>query len=136
MNESAQPAGGAKLGTETQWRSVQGGIQASGSRVTLQERGGASDGQDGSDHGNRNPTTIAEFICTDVRPRLNDLIDGALDSSTRQRFERHLLQCRDCSALHDTLEQTVHGLGDLDPVPVPGGMRERLRQHLKEHPSE
>ena len=132
MNESAQPAGRAKLGRDARWSSVQGGIQASGSGVSLQERDGSSNGQSGADIRNRNATTIAELTCTDVRTQINDLIDGSLDSATRHRLERHLLLCNDCGALHRTLEQTTRGLGDLTPVRSPGGMRERLAQRMKQ----
>jgi hypothetical protein len=132
MNESAQPAGGAKLGADAQWSSVQGGIRTQGSGVTLQERGGSSEGKSAAELGNRNATGIAELTCTDVRTQLNDLIDGSLDSQTRERLERHLLQCSDCRALHRTLDQTTRGLRDQPRVRMPDGVRERLTQRLKQ----
>jgi anti-sigma factor (TIGR02949 family) len=132
MNESAQPAGGAKLGTDARPSSIHGGIQASGSRVTLQERGGSSDGRCGADVSNRNSTTVVQVTCTDVRTQLNDLLDGSLDRPTRERLERHLLQCSDCAALYRTLQQTTRGLRSLDRVRIPDGMRERLAERLKQ----
>jgi len=104
--------------------------------VSLQERGGESGGQSGADHGNRNAATVTELTCTDVRAQINDLIDGSLDSNARERLERHLVHCGECGALRRTLEQTVRGLGDLDPVRAPGGMRERLSRRMKERASE
>jgi anti-sigma factor RsiW len=70
-----------------------------------------------------------------VRSQLNDLLDGSLDTPARQRLERHLVQCTDCEALRRTLEQTVQGLGGLGPIRTPTGMRDRLRQRLKDQES-
>ena len=132
MNESAHPAGGAKLGTDARPSSIHGGIQASGKGVTLQERGGSADGQNGADVGNRNATSVVQVTCTDVRSQLNDLIDDSLDRTTRERLERHIMQCSDCAALYRTLQQTTRGLRSLDRARMPDGMRERLAERLKQ----
>jgi hypothetical protein len=135
MNESAGLTGGARLGSDAQSRPIQPRTQAPRSSVSLQERDGQSGGHDAASPGPRNTASVAELTCTDVRSQLNDLLDGSLDTPARQRLERHLVQCTDCEALRRTLEQTVQGLGGLGPIRTPTGMRDRLRQRLKDQES-
>jgi len=134
MNESVDLTGGASAGHHVSARSIQGGIPASRSVVSLQEREGQSGDQPPTSPGTRNATSVADLTCTDVRSQLNELLDGSLDLPSRQRLERHLEQCSDCGALWRTLQQTKHALGDLNPVSRPVGMRDRLRQRLREQP--
>lgn len=65
-------------------------------------------------------------MCAQVMQRLADLLDGGLDSGTREAFRRHLLDCIDCAACVESFRATIdtlRGIGqdDLDPV-----LRERL----------
>jgi hypothetical protein len=43
-----------------------------------------------------------------------------------------LMQCNDCANVRRTLEQIVQGLGDLGPAHPRPGMRDRLRDRLRE----
>ncbi len=75
---------------------------------------------------------LADLSHQDVRDRLTDLLDNALDATEEARLRRHLAACPECAAYYRTLRRTVELLRALPSQPVP----ERLRGRLCTIPSE
>ena len=54
-----------------------------------------------------------------VRDQFSDYLDGALTPGERERVDRHLAECRACSAYLATLRKTVELLGQLPARSAP-----------------
>jgi len=77
---------------------------------------------------------IADLSHQDVRERLTDLLDNALDPADEARLRRHLAACPACAAYYRTLRRTVELLRALPAQPLPERLRERLRAIPSEEP--
>lgn len=63
------------------------------------------------------------------RRLLSPYVDGELDARTRDRFERHLAACTQCSALREKMafaSRLVSNMPMPEEVPAPAGFRSRL----------
>ncbi|MFQ5777599.1 MAG: anti-sigma factor family protein [Terriglobia bacterium] len=68
--------------------------------------------------------------CEEVIRKLNDYLDGELDSTLKQGLEKHLLQCADCDIVVDTTRKTVDLYCNCESLPLPDDVRERLNRAL------
>jgi hypothetical protein len=68
----------------------------------------------------------------DVRSRLSDFIDGALDAREARRVEAHLTSCRECAAHLAELRAMLGMLRDAEPVPAPEGFAAAVRGRLEQ----
>jgi anti-sigma factor RsiW len=77
---------------------------------------------------------LADLSHQDVRDRLTDLLDNALDPAEAAHLWRHLAACPACAAFYRTLQRTVELLRALPAQPLPDRLRERLRAIPSEEP--
>jgi hypothetical protein len=74
---------------------------------------------------------VAELTHSVLRSQFSDYLDGSLDSSDRRRVERHLDECRACSAYLDTMRKTAELLGELPPKAAPRGAKEAILKRAR-----
>ncbi len=63
--------------------------------------------------------TADGFSCRSVVEILSDYLEDALDASTRQDLEKHLVECDGCTAYLDQMRLTIRLSGKLDQDDVP-----------------
>lgn len=57
--------------------------------------------------------------CAETRERLSDHLDGELDGREQKRVLRHLVRCRHCRAMLQSLAHTLDHLRSLAAVDLP-----------------
>ena len=72
--------------------------------------------------------------CHDARERFSELIDDALDPSTRAAVDAHVSGCPECRRELDRLERTVVLLRAVEPVRAPFGFVDRVVAEAKPVP--
>jgi anti-sigma factor (TIGR02949 family) len=70
--------------------------------------------------------------CKHVWSQVSDYIDGTVTSQERETIERHLANCRHCSAVMDSTRNILVLVGDARTFEVPVGFGERLHNRLQE----
>jgi anti-sigma factor (TIGR02949 family) len=70
--------------------------------------------------------------CKHVWSQVSDYIDGTVTQEEREAIERHLANCRHCSAVMDSTRNILVLVGDLRTFEVPVGFGERLHNRLQE----
>jgi anti-sigma factor (TIGR02949 family) len=70
--------------------------------------------------------------CKHVWSQVSDYIDGTVTSQEREDIERHLANCRHCSAVMDSTRNILVLVGDARTFEVPVGFGERLHNRLQE----
>ena len=72
--------------------------------------------------------------CRQVRRELVDYMEGDLTRELRARIERHLANCRHCTAIYDGVRNVVQLIGDERTIELPPGYSQRLyKRFLKYH---
>jgi hypothetical protein len=74
------------------------------------------------------------MTCDDVRDRLSDRIDGALDRAAEAEVTSHLATCAACQRELAGLERTVAGLHALGDVRAPAGFVDRVLARARPEP--
>jgi hypothetical protein len=72
----------------------------------------------------------APLTCRDLIGLLLDYLEATLDENTVTLFERHLADCAPCRAYLRTYERSRRLVGEVEQVPMPVEMRDRLRDLL------
>jgi len=70
--------------------------------------------------------------CKHVWSQVSDYIDGSVTAEDREAIERHLANCRNCSAVMDSTRNILVLLGDARTFEVPVHYGERLHRRLQE----
>jgi len=70
--------------------------------------------------------------CQEVWRDISDYIDEDLDPVQRVALERHFAECRNCTALLDSMRNVIALYRDERVLAPPDGFHERLCQRLKE----
>lgn len=70
--------------------------------------------------------------CKHVWAQVSDYIDGSVTAEEREAIERHLANCRYCSAVMDSTRNILVLLGDAQTFEVPVHYGERLHRRLQE----
>jgi anti-sigma factor RsiW len=70
--------------------------------------------------------------CQDAIRELSNYIDGELDGALRQELESHLNDCADCRLVVDQTKKTIEIFCDSEPVELPGDVRARLHEALRQ----
>jgi len=69
--------------------------------------------------------------CKHVWSQVSDYIDGTVTQEERETIERHLANCRHCSAVMDSTRNILVLVGDARTFEVPVGFGERLHNRLQ-----
>jgi len=56
---------------------------------------------------------VAHLTCQEFVELVTDYLEGALDETTRQRFERHMQLCPGCDTYLRQMEETASRLGTI-----------------------
>jgi len=72
--------------------------------------------------------------CPEIRNRLSEYLDDALDAKAKALAEEHLLACPDCREELDSLKALLKGLGSIKPVQAPADFLDQLHRRM-ERPS-
>lgn len=78
--------------------------------------------------------------CAELLAALNDFVDGTIDPSVCEEFEKHMAGCNPCQVVVDNIRQTITLYKEGKPIELPMPFRNRLhaalRQRWKEtHPA-
>ena len=69
--------------------------------------------------------------CKHVWTQVSEYIDGSVTAEMREAIERHLANCRHCSAVYDSTRNILVLVGDERTFEVPAGFGERLHTRLQ-----
>ena len=69
--------------------------------------------------------------CKHVWALVSEYIDGAVSGEMKEAIERHLANCRHCSAVYDSTRNILVLAGDERTFEVPVGFGERLHERLQ-----
>lgn len=74
----------------------------------------------------RRPVHIHLLSCADVYSHLCDNLDSKLDSESCRKIKAHLKECRNCSALLDSLKKTIYLYRHYPAPKIPAKARKEL----------
>ena len=72
------------------------------------------------------------FECVDIETLVDFYIDNELPEDLNPKFECHLVKCNSCKELVDDVSAIVDVARTLSNKSLPTGVKERLREHLKQ----
>ena len=70
--------------------------------------------------------------CKHVWAQVSEYIDGSVAPEVKEAIERHLANCRHCSAVYDSTRNILMLVGDERTFEVPVGFSQRLHNRLQE----
>jgi anti-sigma factor RsiW len=70
--------------------------------------------------------------CQDLLKLLNEYVDGTLDPSFCDEFERHMAGCNPCQVVVDNIRKTITLYQAGEPCELPFEFREQLHSLLRE----
>jgi anti-sigma factor RsiW len=70
--------------------------------------------------------------CEELLARLNEYVDGAIDPSICEEFEKHLANCSPCEVVIDNIRKTITLFKLGQPYDLPVEFRDRLHKILGE----
>jgi len=70
--------------------------------------------------------------CEDLLAMLNDYVDGTVDPSLCEEFEKHMAGCNPCQVVVDNIRQTITLYKEGRPYELPLSFRERLHSALRD----
>ena len=73
---------------------------------------------------------IVEIDCYEARRELIDYMEGDLAPELRAQIDRHLENCRHCTAVYDGVRNVVRLLGSEGAFELPQGFSQRLYKRL------
>ncbi len=90
---------------------------------------------------NRREATAAERVgtemkCEDLLLMLNDYVDGDIDPSICEQFEKYMTDCDPCRVVVDNIRKTIALYKEEEIYETPVEFKERLHQALREKWSE
>ncbi|MCZ7624450.1 MAG: hypothetical protein C3F12_07785 [Candidatus Methylomirabilota bacterium] len=71
--------------------------------------------------------------CEQVLQELSNFIDRDVDPALRAEIEAHLVRCRRCSVLYDSLRKMLVIVADERTFEIPAGYSERLHAFIDRH---
>jgi anti-sigma factor RsiW len=69
--------------------------------------------------------------CEEMLRLLNEYVDGTVDPSICEEFERHMAGCNPCQIVVDNIRKTITLYKDGRPYEIPAECRERLHAALR-----
>ena len=69
--------------------------------------------------------------CKEVIRELSEYLDGELDPTLAEELMRHLERCEDCGIVVDTTRKTIEMYCNMEPAPLPPGVKQRLQRALE-----
>ena len=72
------------------------------------------------------------MTCEELLRMLNDYVDGDIDPSICEGFEKHIEACNPCRIVVDTIRKTITLYKDEAVCELPLRFREKLRATLRE----
>lgn len=69
--------------------------------------------------------------CEDLLKALSDYIDGEIDPSICEEFEKHLRDCEPCKIVVDTVRKTILLYKGTEVYELPCELKERIRSLLR-----
>jgi anti-sigma factor RsiW len=69
--------------------------------------------------------------CREIWREVSNYIDGSVTPEERDELEKHLAQCKHCTALVDGVHNIVVLVADGRTFQLPTGFSERLKERLK-----
>ena len=70
--------------------------------------------------------------CQDLLAQLNDFVDGTVDPSVCEEFERHMAGCNPCQVVVDNIRRTITVYKAGEPYELPLAFKARLHAALRE----
>jgi len=70
--------------------------------------------------------------CEDLLRMLNDYVDGDIDPSICEEFQKHLDECNPCEVVVDTVRKTIILYKENGVFELPIAFREKLHQTLRD----
>lgn len=70
--------------------------------------------------------------CNELVELVTAYLDGALDPTTRARFDMHLLDCDGCERYLQQFRETVNTVGRVTDDQIDPGFRDRLLNAFKD----
>lgn len=70
--------------------------------------------------------------CEEMLKLLNDYVDGTVDPSICEEFERHMEGCNPCQIVVDNIRHTITLYKDGQPCEIPAECRQRLHEVLRQ----
>jgi anti-sigma factor RsiW len=71
--------------------------------------------------------------CEELLQLLNEYVEGTVDPSLCQEFERHMAGCNPCQVVVDNIRKTITLYKDGQPCELPALFRDRLHSALRQH---
>ena len=71
------------------------------------------------------------LTCKELWREVSNYIDGTVTPEMREKLEKHLAQCRHCTALVDGVHNVVVLVADGRTFELPTGFGDRLKKRLK-----
>ena len=77
--------------------------------------------------------------CEELLKMLNEYVDGTVDPTICEEFEKHMAGCNPCQIVVDNIRKTITLYKGSEPYDLPTGFRQKLHDTLrerwkKEHP--
>jgi anti-sigma factor RsiW len=70
--------------------------------------------------------------CEELLAMLNEYVDGTVDPSVCEEFERHMAGCNPCQVVVDNIRQTITLYKEGQPYKLPIRFREKLHAILRQ----
>ncbi|HHY85400.1 MAG TPA: zf-HC2 domain-containing protein [Verrucomicrobia bacterium] len=70
--------------------------------------------------------------CQDLLKQLNEYVDGTLDPSVCEEFEKHMAGCNPCQVVVDNIRKTIMLYKAGEPYELPAAFREKLHAALRQ----
>lgn len=70
--------------------------------------------------------------CSELLSLLNDYVDGDIDPSVCEEFEKHLTGCNPCQVVVDNIRKTITLYKEGKPVALPVEFQKRLHSVLRQ----
>ena len=75
---------------------------------------------------------ITPLECVDIETLVDYYVDSELPAELLPKFQAHLMRCHSCRELVDDVLAIVDVARTLGNQALPSGVKDRLREHLKE----
>jgi len=70
--------------------------------------------------------------CEELLKMLNEYVDGAVDPSICEEFEKHMAGCNPCQVVVDNIRKTITLYKSGQPYDLPMAFRSKLHAKLRE----
>jgi len=70
--------------------------------------------------------------CEEMLAMLNEYVDGTIDPSICEEFEKHMAGCNPCQVVVDNIRQTITLYKNDRPYELPVKFRNRLHEALRQ----